>query len=429
LENRMNIALHHLAAKLLYVASATLLAVGTLGLLILNAGCTMHPTKKLVATSAEPSAGSNASQALMAAQAPLVIAAEEISNLDKGGTGLGGIRLQVDKRVLDVWWKGEPPAAVREAIARHSRDSGIKVNLQQSKYSQRELNEAARSVVANRDRDTYRGLVRVGPRVDGSGLVVGVTKLTDAARIDFPVPVEVVVENPFISTSRANDTAPWWAGGVTTPVLPAGNALRQCSTGFAVGRVFSKGILTANHCSFGGGLPINDGAGELIGVAEPRPTGNAFLTDSLYIVTNSSARIFDGGVGIGEFSKPVAGLTGTFPGQFVCTSGAGTGAHCDIRIDSINNHSVLFLPEIFFVDGIVMATQISGGVANGAGDSGGPVFTLSSDFSKVFAAGMIVGGQNPTPCQIAGQGVCFNRVLFVDLGMILINHDVALLRQ
>lgn len=399
--------------------------VTALFLFILNACCT---TTKLDVTSVEPSAGSNASEALMAAQAPLVIAAEEISNLDKGGTGLGGIRLQVDKRVLDVWWKGEPPAAVREAIARHSRDSGIKVNLQQSKYSQRELNEAARSVVANRDRDTYRGLVRVGPRVDGSGLVVGVIKLTDADSIDFPVPVEVVVENPFISTSRANDSAPWWAGGVTTPVIP-GAALRQCSTGFAVGRLFSKGILTANHCSFNGGLPINDGAGELIGVAEPRPTGKAFLTDSLYIVTNSSARIFDGGVGIGEFSKPVAGATSNFPGQFVCTSGAATGAHCDIRIDSINNHSVLFLPEIFFVDGIVMATQISGGVANGAGDSGGPVFTLSSDFSKVFAAGMIVGGQNPTPCQISGQGVCFNRVLFVDLGMILINHDVVLLRQ
>lgn len=66
----------------------------------------------------------NASQAIMAAQAPLVTAAEHIKKLDPTGTGLGGIRLQGDKHTLEVWWKGDPPEAVRKEIARQQSKSG-----------------------------------------------------------------------------------------------------------------------------------------------------------------------------------------------------------------------------------------------------------------------------------------------------------------
>lgn len=405
-----------------------------LGLVMLVGGCAdLHKTTKPIPTTGEPSAGSNASEALMAAQAPLVAAAEKIRKIDPAGTGLGGIRLQVKEHVLDVWWKGNVPAALHEEIGRQEREGVIKVTLRAAKYSQRELDEAAKTIVTNRN--SYPGrLVRVTPHFDGSGLEVAFDEITGVVHVDSPVDTNVVQAPSVTQTSRANDSPPWWAGGVTRPMMNV-TGMSPCSTGFAVHRLFfgwetSRGILTANHCYPSGNVWFSDGAGDPIGLAEPRPTGTGWLTDSLYITTNSGARIFDGGVGVGEFSKPVVGSTSLFPGQFVCTSGAATGVHCDIRIDSINNHSVLLLPSLSFVDGVALASQVSGAVATGVGDSGGPVFTLAwPDPSKVLAAGMMVGGLNSTQCQIAGQTGCFSRVAFVDIYMILLNHDASLLTQ
>ncbi|MBB5872677.1 hypothetical protein F4553_006111 [Allocatelliglobosispora scoriae] len=368
----------------------------------------------------DPTAGSNAAREIMAAQLPLVDAAQRFTELDKDGQ-LGGVELVVKKKTLNLWWKGDPPAEIRAEIERQQAEHGIQIKLATSAYSQRELVEITHGLV-----DRFpKGLTRIGPKVDGSGLTAAVLDGYELDRELVPVPVEVVHEPVLTPTSRGNDSAPWWAGGVTRGAFPNAGT---CSTGFAIARYFlwwetTRGILTAEHCGFGGGLGFNDGAGQRIGQAEPAPARR--LSDSLFITTNSGARTFDGGVGVGEFSKPVVGAVGNFPGQFVCTSGAATGVHCNIRTDLINQ--LVLNGGFFFVESVAIATQINGVVATGVGDSGGPVFTLAADPSKVRAAGMMTGALNPVPCQIGGQTGCFNRVAFVDLGFVLIAQQASLL--
>jgi hypothetical protein len=386
-------------------------------------------TRKPISTNRDPSAGSNVAQARMVAQAPLLTAAERIRNLDPKGTGLGGIQLQVDTHTLEVWWKGDPPAAVRKEIARQERNSGIKVLLRPAQYSQRELIEAARGIMFKAT--AYPGLVTAGPLVDASGLEIGVTDTERAASLKFPVPVHVVVRTGMVLLfSRGADIEPWWAGAVTRAAVANPGA---CSTGFAMTQQTSifgsrqPGILTAEHCSCGGGVVFNNGVNLPIGVAEPASTKQLF-TDSLFIPTNSGPAIYDGGVGVGEFSKPVVGKQSNFPGMFVCTSGAATGVHCNIRIDSIGVAGTVpgQCSSNPFIEGISLATQVDGTVAAGSGDSGGPVFTLATDPMTVNAAGIMFGANIPTPCQGFGS-VCFNQVAFTDIDSIRGSHNAEVL--
>jgi hypothetical protein len=399
-----------------------------------SAGSNSDKTTKPISTNRDPSAGSNVAQARMVAQAPLLTAVERIRELDPKGTGLGGIQLQVDKHTLEVWWKGDPPAAVRKEIARQERNSGIKVLLRPAKYSQRELIEATRGIMLKAT--AYPGLVSAGPLVDGSGLEIGVTDTERAASFKFPVPVQVVVRKGIVPLiSRGADTEPWWGGAVTRAAV--GNQ-GTCSTGFAMTQqtsIFARrtGILTAEHCFCGGGVPFNNGVGIPIGVAEPASAKQLF-TDSLFIPTNAAPAIYDGGVGSGEFSKPVVGTeNNVVSGMFVCTSGAATGAHCtNLKIDPITNMGTFNPNQDFcppsepFREGVSTATQVDGAVAAGSGDSGGPVFTLGTDPSTVKAAGIIWGGLDVVDCQGPGS-VCFNRVAFTDVYSLRSSHNAEVL--
>ncbi|SBT41958.1 chymotrypsin family serine protease [Micromonospora auratinigra] len=398
--------------RLAAVAAAVLVLGG------LAAAPARAATDKPAWTSDRPEDGSNAAAELMAAQEPLVDLATRITALDPDGKGLGGIRLRVTEHALDLWWKGDVPGEVRDEVAR-AAEGGVTVELGESRYSQRELVDATEAVPA-RWKD-FPGLVDVSPAVDGSGLVVGVTGDADPAGWDFGVPATVVRSEQVRQTSRQNDFAPWWGGAALR--MPSGN----CSTGFAVIRrtlwwESSRGILTAEHCAPGGGVRVTDPTGELVGVAEPAPARR--LSDSLYVPTRSANRIYDGGVGVGEFSKPVVGAVGNFPGQFVCTSGAFTGVHCNIVTTRIN--ALFLLSGGSFVSSGALGTQIDARAAVGAGDSGGPVFTLTGGFTQTRAAGLIVGGLDPVSCGAFGSG-CFNQVAFVDIGFVLLAQDAQIL--
>jgi hypothetical protein len=187
----------------------------------------------------------------------------------------------------------------------------------------------------------------------------------------------------------------------------------------------TRGLLTADHCGCGGNLIFNNGAGVPIGVSEPSANNNLF-TDSQFIIGNSGPAIYDGGVGVGEFSKPVVGEQTNVVGMLTCTSGADSGVHCGIHIDSVNNAFSIpgALCSTFpFVEGVSIAHQIDGTVATSIGDSGGPVFTLAADPSTVNAAGMMFGGMTPTACGSFGT-TCFNVVAFHDIDTLKSSHNV-----
>jgi hypothetical protein len=406
------------------------------GVFAFAAGCTGRLNiNKSAETLSEPAAGSDVAQAIMIAQMPLVTAAQKITDLDPDGVALGGIRLHVDRRAIELWWKGELPARVRQEIAVQTRND-IKIDVKPAKHSQQELNKAAQSIINNRG--AYPGLVRVGPLADGSGLEVGLTGVSNAHSLRFPIDTKVVQEQMMTPLSRADDSPPYYAGAVTTAV--AGPQPPRCTTGFAVARwafIFEvdRGLVTAEHCFFGGDIDFVDGHFDRLGHAEPTPTGTNLKTDSLFIRTTafslaSAGYTYDGGV-VSSFAKPVVGVNRPFPGMFVCTSGAGTGVHCNIMVDSINNHNIFLVSTNFIthVEGVAVAREQSNGVAAGKGDSGGPVFTFAAQPGKVQATGMIVGGTDFLASCPPDQPVCHNTVFFVDISYVLSSHGVVLVTE
>lgn len=402
-------------------ALGVLALVAVWGVVAATPAAAAYEEDKPAWTSEDPKDGSNAAAEIMSAQLPLVEAAQRFTDLDAKFPGLGGVRLQVEERTLELWWKGEAPAEIREEIARAESELGIRIALGESKYTQRELVEAAAAVIERAE--AYPGLTRVGPLPDGSGLEVATSNPEAAGKYEFAVAATVVKDEEQIQPySRANDFAPWWGGAQLRGQFAGAGG---CSTGFAVARYFlwwetARGILTAEHCMPGGGLNFTDPTGELIGRSEPAPARR--LSDSLFVTTRSGARIYDGGVGVGEFSKPVVGAVSNFPGQFVCTSGGFTGVHCNIRTNRINQ---LVQAGFSFVDVVSLGNEVSGRAAAGPGDSGGPVFTLTADFSKVRAAGLIVGGTTPVSCGSFGTG-CGNVVAWVDISWVLIAQQASL---
>ena len=399
--------------------------VTTLAFVLSTVGCACTPLPpKATPSDDRPSAGSNSAAAQMKAQVSLVHAAARIAALESASDSLAGIELDTSKRVVTVWWKGAVTPALREEIDHQARQADVRIRVQAASYSRMELTRARKALVAKRASSPQ--VVRVSALKDGSGIEVGITPGSRAPVVTSEVPVRVVAESTIRQTSRLDDSVPWWGGA------KAVSSSRQCSTGFAVARYFlwwetSRGILTAGHCAPGGNVPFNDGAGEFIGTAEPPPANPLRDTDSLYITSQAAPRIYDGGVGIGEFSKPVIGSTPLFPGQFVCTSGASTGVHCNIMITS--TEETLFPPDGSIIDGVAFGTEQGGAVATGTGDSGGPVFTLAPDTTKVLAAGLMVVGSDTVPCTIAGPDECFKTVGFVYIGYVLDTHAATLLTQ
>jgi hypothetical protein len=123
--------------------------------------------------------------------------------------------------------------------------------------------------------------------------------------------------------------SPYYGGGL---VFGQGGA---CSSGFA-GFDFRRNIeylLTAAHCG-GLGTDFTDGNGELIGTV----AGESGPYDTSFIEARSAPQVFDGSpvFSDGQFIKPVRGAMHTVDGDFVCVSGAATGAACGIQVDNAN---------------------------------------------------------------------------------------------
>ena len=155
---------------------------------------------------------------------------------------------------------------------------------------------------------------------------------------------------------------------------------RRCSTGFAIAIGGVSKMLSAGHCGANGGSAY-DGGGQYMGTI----SGDTNAYDTLYINTSSAGRIYDGGVGTGEFSKPVVGASHSYVGDWLCTSGAYSGARCNEQVIAVN----VTIWVGYYIYGMVRAEQVNHTNAVGNGDSGGPVFSLSADPNKVIAKGTV----------------------------------------
>jgi hypothetical protein len=324
----------------------------------------------------------------MQAQAPLAEAAGVISAAVHAQaaltSGYAGIALEDQKVVL--WWKGPQPRALQQALAKARRIGAIEVR--PAAHSHKELRAAAEIVSRQMKADAASPVHTVDIAVDGSGLHLVTDRDVGEARAWLPaigVPIELETRSAVQLTSRYHDTLPFWGGAaILNPEVGV-----RCTSGFAVTNGFTNYLLTAGHCGRPGGPWYNGDWSIQIGTASAENVAH----DLLLIPTISGGRIYDGGVGVGEFSKGVAGWNWVYANEWVCQSGSTSGAVCGIQNTSDFTYSFCAVDPYGHrecYNDLILARRPDNGVAARPGDSGGPVFTLYGS-ARVVAKGTVTG--------------------------------------
>ncbi|MEV4078365.1 trypsin-like serine protease [Nonomuraea fuscirosea] len=240
---------------------------------------------------------------------------------------------------------------------------------------------------------------------DGSG-IVAITETPEAksglAReyssiADIRVPLTTKQQPRMQLAGRLNDTNPFYGGARIVGQGPNGNAI-ECTAGWPVqGRTTGYWFLvTAAHCGYDGQYWWNGDFSQGIGYA----TGEKPYEDVMLVRMTGPATspvMWDGGVPGGantspEFTKFVSSWAHTTPGEYLCTSGSFSGAVCNwqVRSDFPFEYCASDAWGTYECRGdMFVADQIYGVLGCRGGDSGGPVFSLNSDYSRVIAEGIM----------------------------------------
>ena len=191
------------------------------------------------------------------------------------------------------------------------------------------------------------------------------------------------------AADRVTDSPPWY--GADRIVGP-----KTCTSGFTL--IDNAGGLirssTAGHCGYGSWTQGGQSFGSTILIAY-REGG---YTDSQLITAPRGAdgRIWTGGANVSKPVKswyPEASQDG---GQPICTSGGYSGTHCDAKILN-TNQCHRFTDDNVTICHLIDAFESSATYGIQPGDSGGPVYSNSTDNTAAVARGMLAGifGANP----------------------------------
>lgn len=353
-----------------------------------------------VPTTGTPPAGFSSWDEMAAVQQRLSGVSDRIHEAAEGpdGAGFGSVVAHPEARGLTVYWKGAVPATVRGLLG---ADPQVAVTVQPADYTERELQAAVSRLMATRPAASTNAAARViaaGPRDDASGLQVEVTGDVAVARglagvRETGMPVTIEAGTLPHEASRLNDSPPYWGGARYS------TSTGSCTTGFAVLQGTSTRMLSAGHCARAAGQDAFDGGGDLMGMVGTRAGGTL---DALLINASSAGRVFNNDAAGNEFTNPVLGRHFNDVGGYVCTSGSFSGTRCNIKItDSGLTHDFTDSDGVVHTySHLVKGKQQDGTNAAGNGDSGGPVFDVTSDGLSVYAKGTITGGSGSdvVPC-------------------------------
>lgn len=333
-------------------------------------------------------------RAKMEAQRPLVEAASRIQNIVDAGATDGYAGVVLDEDHVTVWWKGGVPAAVRDTIAEVQRTTPVKVA--PAVHSRAELESAAEGIAAymrvHPDGPYYGTMIAY----DGSGLTIqadstsvgpkATTLPAEITQATAEVPVTVTVAPRPALAGRLDDTPYFWAGGR----MNNNDNNSYCTAGWPVlGGDGYRYMLTAGHCGRPGGSWNNGNDTQYFGMGVYEHLSH----DLLLVRALTAGRMFDGGVGSGEFTKRVAGSDHAFPGEWVCSSGSVGGARCWYQVTAVFQHTMCF-NDVYgnreCYDDLVLARWDGAGPPLYSGDSGGPVF-VPVGTGDVIAKGTMTG--------------------------------------
>ncbi|GAA1264792.1 hypothetical protein GCM10009677_15810 [Sphaerisporangium rubeum] len=362
--------------------------------------------------SAEPGRYSGEDAELARRQVPMLEMADRLEEAGAGKeSGYAGVELDVVAGVVHLYWKGDAPRTVASLVS--GAPEGVRVEVHPAEHTAVELRERADEVIRTQGLSAGGAVHRVTPLPDGSGLEVGVTARAAVAAVSAePLVVRAEVETPAPYDGR-------WGGG--SP-FEGGMQISSCSTSFSVMKLsfftfkLLPKLVTAAHCyQVGDWVTTGNSSTGVVIVGQVQAVYPELDTALIAVDPGKfvTGWMWDGGVLDGsEYTKPVVGTSQARKGSLVCTSGAWSGVHCDIKItktDSTLDWGTHVSKAVSIGD------QMQNTLAAGGGDSGGPVFTLTSDLSSVLAAGVIIGGDDSRPATCTYRSSrCSTRVFFTD---------------
>lgn len=239
-------------------------------------------------------------------------------------------------------------------------------------------------------------------------LTSSVQKVANNLADKFPVDVKVSVageeEATIPAAGRNSDSSPFYAGGVMS------SSGGGCSAGFAMKYAGVNRITTARHC--------NKSYKTLNGKSYGSTVKTNHAGQARILSGKGAGRTWDGAWNDSKgFNKRVTGYRDVSLGDFVCTNGANSGVHCNVKVTAM---------KVAWDDGygggaannIKAVQQSSKNIAAIQGDSGGPVI-YPNGTGTVGAVGMIqaISGTalTGTACgsvRSLGKNKCSKTVLF-----------------
>ncbi|WP_046509232.1 chymotrypsin family serine protease [Streptomyces odonnellii] len=357
------------------------------------------PASKRLLLDATPNAdvigGTPAGQeARFAVQERLNEAADRIQAVTDslGDSGFAGDRIDTAANTVTLYWHGDLPQQVSKAVERIER-SGITVETRKAKYTLKQLlNESDRLAALGSVNGAT--ITSVGPRSDGNGIEVAVdtdSELTSRSRAGLDAALTESVDLDITygvaprQASRLADTTPYWGGAYAEMYNGSGTFQGSCTTGFGVAgnNGAARYILTAAHC---GGTTWRTGTGNTIGTVlsgkDPGRDAELVLGDiggSVY----EGPSIADGDTNSG---RSVTSGSSSRVGDTICQGGAYSGSICGYDIVAVNQ--TVNIGGFGTVTNMVRVEAFNRASGIGNGDSGGPVYTISSSGAGV-ARGVI----------------------------------------
>ncbi|MER7244639.1 hypothetical protein [Kribbella sp. NPDC000426] len=330
---------------------------------------------------------------------------------------VGGVRILPDLKTVMVYWKGAPPAGLRNLAV----TLPMPVTFQASPYSLADLDPIARKVLAD-NRDVVSS---TGPSHDYSG--VSVTLWSTAplnatiARLNKEASVPIIFDktadpvdlagttdtsdshalDECVEPARCADVPRFFGGGMIRVRGLTPSWSRVCSTGVALYAGTHQYMTTAAHC-LPSGTWVSYDNGEVLGsvnqsIGHYKPDPG----DIMIIETPNLFRIWNGAWNT-DISQPVTKMKRPAEGVYVAVSAGVSGNNAPQRVESVGRYWSTETAESvgpgFFVEPHV-TDRIWGYVQKG--DSGSPV--IRSDSAGNFEVqGFLSKGQNtvatPTNC-------------------------------
>jgi hypothetical protein len=358
-------------------------------------------------------------------------------------SGFAGVKVDAVANTLTVYWRGSVPDYVN-AVLKNARDVGITTSIVAARFDRETLEEVRAHLASG----AASAAAMVQPTVisipvDGSHLDVGVPTATAGspsaasnatARFEQLagglVPVQLFDSEPTDLKGRWYDLPTPFYGG-DEMARPDGSNYTACSGGFPVhNSAGTTYMTTAAHCVGTVGEQWYTAATTDVPMGKTAAVyghNSSYAVDSAIVSESTAPRIWDGGVdqsgnGSGEFTKILAGYRNSVVGDWLCTSGGMSGAHCNGQVTKSDDYV-----NVGGSVGYVYAQRIEQPqhtVLAGQGDSGGPVFALANGNTEDIADSTISLGDQQTLTSCTGAATtCFWRIWAARISSTLVDSQ------